>query len=114
MKKVYVILSTFLLLSCSSGDDNIEGYIVYKSYTPEHMCHDDNVVEEVQAGILYVHTHTHVHHHERIEPSWKLYVGNAKGTEEVEVTRDCWNSFNVTDKVLVHNDNVELVRKGCR
>jgi hypothetical protein len=115
MKRIslFAIIS-LVMISCSQ--DPYEGYIVFKHYVGRHMCHDDFIPTTSEASVLpnYVHTHTHVHHHEEIEPTWVLYVGNAQGTTQIDVTEDCYNGFSVTDKVIVTEDNVELIKKGCR
>jgi hypothetical protein len=109
MKKL-LIISLLFLASCKERD--ITGYIVYKEYVPEHMCHDD-VTTEYEAGVIVV-PHTHVHHHSKQEASWTLYVGTKDYTEQVSVTKNCYNSFKVTDKVRVYGNGVELIKRGCK
>lgn len=105
-------LSMFLLLAVVACEERkIEGYIVYKEYIPEHMCHSD-VKTVVEAGVTPVPVH--VHHHVEQEARWILYIGNSYGTTKVDVTENCYNGFKVTDKVSVYGNYVELIQKGCR
>jgi hypothetical protein len=109
MKKIYVILSTFLLLSCSSKKEKIEGYIVFKSYTPKHMCCSNPKTMSKDRPIP-PNEHTHIEQESR----FTLHIGNKNGTISEDVSKDCYNSFDVLDKVLVSNDGIQLVKKGCK
>ena len=108
MKRISLFaLVSLVMMSCSQ--DPYEGYIVFKHHVGRHMCHDNNITETSEASVI-----PYVHHHEEIEPTWTLYVGNANSTTQINVTEDCYNSFNVTDKVIVTENHVELIKKGCR
>ena len=106
------VLSMFLLLAVVACEERkIEGYIVYKSYMPRHMCHD---ATEPVVEAAYVHVPHNNHVHAEQEPTWTLYVGNVNGTTEVDVTENCYKGFKVTDKVSVYGNYVELIKEGCR
>jgi hypothetical protein len=112
MKYFMKLISILLLLVVTAcGERKLTGYIVYKSYMPRHMCHN-NTEPVVEAG--YVHVPHNTHHHTEQEPTWTLYVGNASRTIEIDVTENCYNDFKVTDKVRVYGNYVELIKKGCR
>lgn len=115
MKRISLLaLVSLVMISCSEPDNSIEGYIVFKKHVPRHMCHDD-VQPVVEAGFTHVHVHTtHPHHHTEQEPEWTLYIGNANGTKEVDVTENCYSYFHVTDKVIYDSNGLHLVKKGCR
>jgi hypothetical protein len=108
MKLISVLL---LLAVVACGKRKLTGYIVCKKYIPKHMCcSEPNTV--VEATIM-PHVH-HVHHHEAQDPRWILYVSNSCGTTEVDVTKNCYKYFKLTDKVSVYGDYVELIKEGCR
>lgn len=115
MKKYLIVIALFsMLFSCQ--ERNLVGYVVFKKHIPKHMCCDDNVKEVVEAGVIIVPHPVVVahHHHEEQSPTWTLYVGNAWGTNKIEVTPSCYNKFHVTDKVKVYGNNVKLIKRGCR
>lgn len=91
MKKVIPLLA-LLLFSCQHKQ-KIKGYIVFKNY---------------------IERHTYREHHEQTPERWIIHVGNAKGTEIIDVDEDCYNALAVTDKVIVSNNKVKLIKKGCR
>ena len=90
MKKVIPLLA-LLLFSCK--EEKIKGYIVYKNY---------------------VERHTYREHHEQTPERWVIHVGNIKGTTMIDVDNECYNALEVTDKVIVSGNEVELIKKGCR
>jgi hypothetical protein len=107
-----VICALLFLASCEQTE--LVGYVVYKEYTPKHMCHD-NVTTQYEAGVIVVpYTNTNTHMHSEQPPIWSLYVGTKDGTTPVTVTESCYNSFKVTDKVRVFGNSVELIKKGCK
>lgn len=106
-----IIISALLLSLGSCEEQTITGYIVYKKHVGKHFCHDQNIPTTQEAG--FVPSPVIMHQHKEQEPTWTLYVGNSHGTEEINVTENCYNYFHVTDKVIVDDSGVNLIKEGC-
>lgn len=108
MKRISLLaLISLIMISCK--EERYEGYVVYKSHIPKHMCCSSPETMATDRPIP-PNEHTHV----EIESKFILHVGNKNGTTLEDVTKDCYDSFEVLDKVRVAGENIELIKKGCR
>lgn len=103
MKKIIFILLAVLLVSCSKA---MEGYVVYKEYTPGHMCHDDDIRREIESNlgtIIVVPPHVPhtAHSHKWEDPTWIIWVATKGKSEELSVDSLTYISFKCGDKVYV-------------
>ena len=110
MKRVSLFaLVSLVMISCSEPDNSIEGYVVFKKHVPRHMCCSSPETMTRDRAIP-PNEHTHIEQ----ESKFVLHIGNKDGTSLESVTKDCYNSFEVLDKVRVAGESIELIKKGCK
>lgn len=91
-----VLASLIIMVVTACKPTPFTGYLVTKEFTPEHMCHDDVVVQQ-QA---YVHVPV-VHHHQEVEETYVWFVANKNRVIEVHVTKELYNTRRVGEKITV-------------
>lgn len=76
----------------------VTGWLTYKKYTPEHMCHSEPEVVGVE-GAVVVHPVIVQHHHHKVEAEFLLYLAVRENLYVREVNQYDWQHAIVGQKM---------------